>query len=183
MKPLHFITVFVVAIFLRHVAAEVFVIPDYGFSIEMPNGWMHDAEDQFGFVIYDPSSPYKVRKIRIHKPSGEAKTLEDQVSLSLATINKRREGKHPAEIIRCQNEVISKSGIHGYMVAHGVKPSEGFTDESNKPYINHYYFMTPSGQIICVCAYLTGADKETEARIESQILNTLKLLPTKNKKG
>jgi hypothetical protein len=30
---------------------------------------------------------------------------------------------------------------------------------------------------------LTGAGKETEAMIEDQILNTLKLLPTKNKNG
>jgi len=183
MKPLLLIAALVVALFVRYAAADVFEVADYGFSIEMPSGWIHDAEDKFGFVIYDPSSPHKSRKIRIHKPSGEAKTLEDQVAVSLTTINKRKEGKHPAEIIRYQKEVTSKSGIHGYLAAHGVVASDGFQDESNKPYINHYYFMTSSGQIICVCAYLTGADKETEARIEAQILDTLKLLPTKNKNG
>jgi hypothetical protein len=183
MKPLSIIPLLVVALFIRHAEADVFEISDFGFSIEMPDGWIHDAEDKFGFVIYDPNSPHKIRKIRIHKPSGNAKTLEDQVAVSLATINKRREGKHPPEIIRYQKEVVSKSGIHGYLAAHGVMPSDGFLDESNKPYINHYYFMTPSGQIICVCAYLTGADKETEAMIEDQILKTLKLLPTKNKNG
>jgi len=183
MKPLLLIVALVGALFVRHAAADVFEVSDFGCSIEMPDGWMHDAEDKFGFVIYDPNSPHKIRKIRIHKPSGEAKTLEDQVAVSLTTINRRKEGKHPAEIIRYQKEVISKSGIHGYLAAHGVMPSDGFLDESNKPYINHYYFMTPSGQIICVCAYLTGADKETEAKIEDQILNTLKPLPTKNKNG
>jgi hypothetical protein len=183
MKPFLIIALLAVTSFARDAAAEVFELSDYGLSIEMPSGWIHDAEDKFGFVIYDPNSPHKIRKIRIHRPSGKAKTLEDQVTASLTTINKRREGKHPAEIIRYQKEVISKSGIHGYLAAHGVMPSDGFVDGSNKPYINHYYFMTPSGQIICVCAYLTGADKDTEATIEDQILNTLKLLPTKNKNG
>lgn len=183
MKQIAIIIVFFISLLVRHAEADVFEISDYGFLIEMPTGWIHDTEDQFGFVIYDPNSPHKVRKIRIHKPSGEAKTLKDQVSVSLASINKRREGKHPAEIIRYQKEVISKSGIHGYLAAHGVLASDGFLDESNKPYINHYYFMTPSGQIICVCAYLTGADNETEVNIEAQILNTLKLLPTINKNG
>jgi len=183
MKILFFLTAIFLAAVCRDASAEPFEISEYGFSIEMPAGWKHDSGDKFGFVVYDPQSPHKTRKIRIHKASGAATTPEAQVLVSLASVNKQREGKHPLEIIRYQKAVVSKSGLRGYMAAHGVTPNDGFVDQSMQPYINHYYFGSPSGGIVCICAYLTGADNETEATMEAQILTTLKPLHIERQKA
>ena len=47
---------------------QPFTIPQYDLSIDLPTGWIHDEEDQFGFVLYDPKSPGKKRKIRVLLP-------------------------------------------------------------------------------------------------------------------
>ena len=154
--------------------AEEFQAAEYDISVEAPSGWQHDNKDDFGFVIFDPQSQNKKRKFRIHFPSGAAPTPKEQAQLSLNTINKRREGKHPLERIQYEKPVTTKTGIEGYLAAHG------FIGEADRPYLNHYYFKIPSGRIICVCVYLSGANKEEEARLENLILNTLQFLPQKN---
>jgi len=144
---------------------------EFGVSLVVPDGWKQDAEDHFGFVLVDPKSPQKGRKIRIHFTEGKAATPKDQAALSLAVINQRRKERgEPPEIIRHEKAVATRSGLKGYLAAHGFAPEK-------KPYINHYYFALPSGRMICVCVYLSRADAKTEATLEKQVLDTLELIP------
>ena len=156
---------------------EGFQATEYQISVEAPSGWEHDDKDHFGFVICDPQSQNKKRKFRIHFPSGGASTPKEQVELSLNTINKRREGKYPLERIQYEKPVTTRTGVEGYMAAHG------FEGEADRPYLNHYYFKIPSGRIICVCVYLSGANKEEEEKLDNIILNTLQVLPQERKNG
>lgn len=168
MKPLSIIIVLFGFFFARNAGANAFQVADYGLTIEMPTGWIHDAEDQFGFVLYDPKVPAKKRKVRIHFPAGNASTPEAQVQASLDFINKgRRDRGQDLERIQYQKPVTTRSGLEGFMASHG------FEGEADKRYINHYYFKTHSGKILCVCVYLTGASTEDEARLENIILNSI----------
>ena len=100
---------------------EGFQATEYQISVEAPSGWEHDDKDHFGFVICDPQSQNKKRKFRIHFPSGGASTPKEQVELSLNTINKRREGKYPLERIQYEKPVTTRTGVEGYMAAHGFE--------------------------------------------------------------
>jgi hypothetical protein len=130
-----------------------------------------NSSDSFGYVLYDPRIPRKARKIRIHFPPAGATSPKEQVQISLAYVNEHRNGK-PPQLIRYEKPVNTRSGMQGYMAAHG------YQDDGNSPYVNHYYFKIPSGKIICVCAYVIGGEKDTESRMEDLILNTLQLLPS-----
>jgi len=143
---------------------------EYQVSIDVPMGWEHDSADNFGYVLYDPKTPRKAIKIRIHFPPAGATSPKEQVHISLATVNQHRNGK-PQQLIRYEKPVTTQGGIQGYLAAHGNMA------DGNRPYVNHYYFKIPSGKIICVCAYIMGGDKDTEARMEKIILSGLELLP------
>ena len=155
--------------------SERFKADEYQVSIDLPSGWEHDSSDSFGYVLFDPNTPRKARKIRIHFPPAGATSPTEQVQLSLAFGNEHRNGK-PPQLIRYEKPVATRSGMQGYMAAHGYK------EDGSSPYVNHYYFKIPSGKIICVCAYVMGGDKDTELRMESLILNTLELLPANETK-
>jgi hypothetical protein len=157
---------------------QPFQAPEYELSIDAPSGWVHDEEDQFGYVLYDPSYAGKKRKIRIHYPGGKASTPKEQVQITLESINKgRKERSQTLERIQYQKQVTTKQGIEGYLASHG------FEGEPDRGYINHYYFKTPSGRIVCICLYLSGATKSDESRLENIILNSLVFTPAKTENG
>jgi hypothetical protein len=157
--------------------SERFTADEYQVSIDLSSEWEHDSTDSFGYVLYDPKTPSKKRKIRIHFPPAGATSPKEQVPISLAFVNEHRNGKAP-QVIRYEKPVTTRSGMQGYMAAHGYK------EDGNCPYVNHYYFKIPCGKIICVCAYVVGGDKDTELRMENFILNSLELLPAnENKKS
>ena len=157
---------------------QPFTIPQYDLSIDLPTGWIHDEEDQFGFVLYDPKSPGKKRKIRVHYPPGKASSPQEQVQITFELINNgRKEQGQPLERIQYEKKVSTKSGIEGYLASHG------FEGEPDRGYINHYYFKSPSGRIVCICVYLSGATKDEESRLDNIILNSLAFMPTKSKNG
>lgn len=170
MKPAVVVAVALVVLIPGARAARV-EAGEFGVSLVAPDGWKQDPEDHFGFVLVDPKSPQKGRKIRIHFTEGKAATPKDQAAAALATINqKRKERGDPPEIIRYEKAVTTRSGLKGYLAAHGFAPEK-------TPYVNHYYFALPSGRIICVCIYLSRADAKTEAALEKQVLDTLELIP------
>ena len=89
--------------------------------------------------------------------------------------NGRKERGQPLERIQYEKKVSTKSGIEGYLASHG------FEGEPDRGYINHYYFKSPSGRIVCICVYLSGATKDEESRLDNIILNSLAFMPTKAK--
>lgn len=174
MKPWTLALLLCLAISAR---AERFEAKEFQLSLEAPEGWRHEPADVFGYVIVDPKSRARSNKIRIHAVLPPAATPKEQAGFSLEGVNKTRGYKKwkPIEFIRYEKPVKTKSGVEGYMAAHGLKGAE------DQPYINHYYFKLPSRGMICVCAYLSGLDRTAESSIEKIILDSLQFQPASGK--
>ncbi len=162
--------VFRLALLFCCIACEVlpavsFVIDSPDVTISLPDGFRHDTEDDFGYVIVPPGK--KVRqKLRIHYtgvkglPPGEAATQ------AIERINKwRSKSGQPPETVIFSKPVETASGLKGQQVRVGSSP-EG--------YLDHYYFADPSGRIICVCVYYYGKIAFAEA-MQQAIIDSFSL--------
>ncbi|HEY8899771.1 MAG TPA: hypothetical protein VIM61_05120 [Chthoniobacterales bacterium] len=147
--------------------SKTFVDSITGATVSAPDSWIHDAEDLFGYLIRDPKAKRGI-KVRIHPANANFKTPEEAAAKGLENINKKRGGRpgYPKEDLLYSKFVVTKSGLKGYLAAHG------FRSFSPVPYINHYYFKSLSGRIFCVCVY-TGYDQRIASEYEDMILKTL----------
>ena len=112
---------------------QPFTIPQYDLSIDLPTGWIHDEEDQFGFVLYDPKSPGKKRKIRVHYPPGKASSPQEQAQITFELINNgRKEQGQPLE--RIQYEI--RGVRHKFLTFNHAK--HAFKSIKNKKFASHF---------------------------------------------
>lgn len=150
-------------------AEETFRLKECGVSLITPDGWRHDDEDTFGYVLRAPNAK-KTQKLRVHFANKDAKSVREAAELSLKRINEiRASKKQPLEDVLSSAAVQTRSGIEGWRSAHG------FRGYSEVPYIVHYYFRPPGGRIVCVCAYVMY-DAAVERHYDEIILGSLKFL-------
>ncbi|MEO6054075.1 MAG: hypothetical protein ABIP97_08700 [Chthoniobacterales bacterium] len=152
--------------------AKTFVVPEVGVSITCPNGWKHDAKDNFGFVIKVVD---KRQKIRIHLTNHKDITTKAAAAISLEWINKRKVGTHHADdVVYSNTEITTLSGLQG------TRNTIGSGSNPEDAYLNRCYFKLPDGRIFCVCIYFYK-DKAFEKEADDVIRETLKPTGTKSR--
>lgn len=151
------------------IAAEKFSVKAAGVSIIMPDGWKHDAEDTFGFVIQPPTQNTKPKRVRIHMTVHQGITPEAAIQKGVNHINeiKGRTKQPPEKAIR-STPVTTRSGIKGQKATIGDESADG------NAYLNRYYFLKPDGTIFCVCVYFYR-DPIFEKEAEESIIESLTL--------
>lgn len=151
------------------IASEKFKVEEAGVSITFPDGWKHDAEDTFGFVIQPPTQNTKPKKVRIHMTAHQGITLEAAIQKGINHTNelKEKEKQPPEKLIR-STPVATHSGIKGQKATIGDESADGHA------YLNRYYFLKPDGSIFCVCVYFYG-EPAFEKQAEESILKSLTL--------
>jgi hypothetical protein len=147
------------------VASEIFTIDEIGASVSFPNGWKHDTDDTFGFLIRPPDKDGK-GKIRIHATEYKGISPEKAVERSVEKVNEiRKDQKLHSERLFGSTPITTQSGIKGQKAIIGPEGSD------SKPYLNRYYFQKPDGSIFCICVYFFGnlsfAKQSEESIIES----------------
>ena len=159
--------------FLAAYPAVLFDIPEIGVSLAAPEGWEHNAKDDFGYVVVPPEgqqAPNGVRKIRLHVTSSEAGDLTKQLELGIdrATEKSPKGSSADRKHFLGASPVRTAGGIEGVKGAFGTREEDG----SIRPTINKYYFKNKAGKIICVYAYVYGP-AEFAAEYERIILEGL----------
>ena len=165
-----FIAAFLIlAAFTSFGFAKIFFDEVTGAKLATPDSWIHDSKDLFGYVIRDPAAKKNI-KIRIHQVDSNIKSPKDAAATGLQSINKKRGNRpgHPKEDLIYSKPIVTKSGIKGFVAAHG------FSNASPVPYITHYYFQGSSGRVFCVCVY-TNYEKNINDLYEKIVLDTLTL--------
>jgi hypothetical protein len=158
--------VFIFALPLLMPAAQIFSVNEVGITISMPDDWIHDANDSFGFLIR-PSKEER-KKIRLHDTQHKNISAEEAVLRAVEMIKKTREKNEvEPEYLLGSSPVITKSGIKGHKAILGTA---GLTGPS---YLHRYYFEKPDGKIFCACVYHLGDAAFAESS-EKNILETLK---------
>ncbi|MEY4483165.1 MAG: hypothetical protein RL693_617 [Verrucomicrobiota bacterium] len=148
-------------------ASEKFTVSAAGVSITFPDGWQHDAEDTFGFVIQPPTQNTKPKRVRIHMTAHQGITLEAAIQKGFNRGNELREkNKHPPEKLIRSTPVTTRSGIKGQKATIGDESANG------NAYLNRYYFLKLDGSIFCVCVYYYG-DAVFEKQVEESIFESL----------
>lgn len=150
-------------------ASEKFTISAAGVTITFPDGWKHDTEDTFGFVIKPPTQNTKPKRIRIHTTIHQGITLEAAIQKGINRVNELGEKKKqpPEKLIR-STPITTRSGIKGQKATIGDESTDG------NAYLNRYYFLKPDGSIFCVCVYFYR-DPIFEKQAEETIIESLAL--------
>lgn len=127
--------------------AVPFVVESPAVTITLPDGFRHDEKDTFGYVIVPPGADQR-QKLRIHYTGSRSTSPGEASQQSIERINQRRaKDGLPPEAVIFSKAFKTASGIPGQQVRVGTSP-EG--------YLDHYYFVAPSGRIVCVCVYYYG---------------------------
>jgi hypothetical protein len=147
-------------------AAQTFTVVDVGISISMPDDWIHDSKDSFGFLIHPANEDRK--KIRLHYTEYKGISAEEAMLRAVEKIKKiREENKNDTEHLLGSVPITTKSGIKGQ------KATLGTAGVAGPSYLDRYYFEKPDGKIFCVCVYHLGDAAFAEAS-EKNIVETLK---------
>lgn len=127
--------------------AVPFVVDSPAVTITLPDGFRRNEKDTFGYVIVPPGANQR-QKLRIHYTGSHGVSPGEASQQSIDRINQRRaKDGRPPEVVIFSKPVKTASGLPGQQVRVGSSP-EG--------YLDHYYFVAPSGRIICVCVYYYG---------------------------
>jgi hypothetical protein len=146
-------------------AAQTFTVSDVGITISMPDDWIHDAKDSFGFLIHPVKEERK--KIRLHLTAHKGITAEEAVLRAVKKIKEIREkNKNGPEHLLGSVPVTTQSGIKGQKAILGTAGPKG------PSYLDRYYFEKPDGKIFCVCVYHLG-DVVFSRSAEKSIIETL----------
>lgn len=149
---------------LSALAGQTLIAKDAGVSIVVPDNWIHDDSDQFGYVIR-PKDQQK-EKIRIHLTGHKGVSPAKAVELGATKVNEMRKGRPPEEIL-LQTPVKTKSGLTG----EAAEISNGKTS-----YLTRIYFEKPDGRIFCVCVYHYG-DMKFVKDAKRRIVGSLQVIP------
>ena len=146
-------------------ADQTLTARDVGVTINVPDNWIHDDADHFGYAIR-PKDEQK-ENIRIHLTAHAGRSPEKAIELGAAKVNEIRARKGlPPEKILTQKPIKTKSGLAG--------AAAEIAQSGEKSYLTRIYIQHPDGRIFCVCIYHYG-DMKFAKEAKNRILGSLRI--------